>query len=219
MVQLSHLYMTSGKIIPLTRQTFISKVMSLLFNMLSRFVSAFPARSKHLLISWLQSVSTVILELYLELFGEFIYLKINLSLLPLFPLLFAMHEVMEPDAMILVFWVLSFKPAFSLSFFTLIKRLFSSSSLSAIRVVSSACLRLFIFLLSLDSSLCFIHPGISCDVLCIEVKWGGWRYRALSYSFPNFEPVHRSMSSFNCCFLTCIHVSQKMMRWSDTPIS
>ena len=55
-------------------------------------------------------------------------------------------EAMGPDAMILVFWMLSFKPAFSLSSFTFIKKLFSSSSLSALRVVSSACLRLLIFL-------------------------------------------------------------------------
>ena len=56
------------------------------------------------------------------------------------------HEVMGPDAMIFVFWMLSFKPTFSLSYFTFTKRLFSSSSLSAIRVVSSAYLRLLIFL-------------------------------------------------------------------------
>ncbi|CAM9851830.1 unnamed protein product [Rangifer tarandus platyrhynchus] len=54
--------MTTGKSTALTRQTFVSKVMSLLFNMLSRFVIAFPPRSKCLLISWLQSLSTVILE-------------------------------------------------------------------------------------------------------------------------------------------------------------
>ena len=58
MVQLSHPYMTTGKTIALTRQTFVSKVMSLLFNMLFRFVIAFLSRSKHLLISWLQSLST-----------------------------------------------------------------------------------------------------------------------------------------------------------------
>ena len=61
-VQLSHPYMTTGKTIPLTRQTFVGKVMSLLFNMLSRLVIAFLQRSKHLLISWLQSPSAVILE-------------------------------------------------------------------------------------------------------------------------------------------------------------
>ena len=61
-VQLTHPYMTTGKIITLTRQTFVSKVMSLLFNMLSRLVIAFLPRSKHLLISWLQSPSAMILE-------------------------------------------------------------------------------------------------------------------------------------------------------------
>ena len=62
-VQLSHLYMTTGKTIALTRQTFAGKVMSLLFNMLSRLVITFLPTSKHLLISWLQSPSTVVLEL------------------------------------------------------------------------------------------------------------------------------------------------------------
>ena len=61
-VQLSHPYITTGKNIALTRQTFVGKVMSLLFNMLSRLIIAFLPRSKHSLISWLQSPSTVILE-------------------------------------------------------------------------------------------------------------------------------------------------------------
>ena len=62
MAQISHPYMTTGKTIVLTRQTFVGKVMSLLFNMLSRLVIAFHPRSKCLLISWLQSPSTVILD-------------------------------------------------------------------------------------------------------------------------------------------------------------
>ena len=61
-IQLSHPYMTTGKTLALTRQTFVDKVMSLLFNMLSRLVITFPPRSKPLLISWLQSPSAVILE-------------------------------------------------------------------------------------------------------------------------------------------------------------
>ena len=61
-VQLSHLYMTTGKPVALTRWTFVGKMMSVLFNMLSRFVIAFLPRSKHLLISWLKSTSAVILE-------------------------------------------------------------------------------------------------------------------------------------------------------------
>ena len=76
----SHPYMTTGKTIALTRQTFVGKVVSLLFNMLSRLVITFLPRSKRLLISWLQSPSAVILEPK----------KIVLSLFPLFPHLFAM---------------------------------------------------------------------------------------------------------------------------------
>ena len=134
-VQLSHPYTTTAKTIALTRQTFVDKVMSLLFNILSRLVIAFLPRSKHLLISWLQSPPAVILE----------PLKIkSLTVSTVSPSI--SHEVMGPDAMTLVFWMLSFKPAFSLYTFTFIKRLFSSSSLSAIRVVSSAYLRLLIFL-------------------------------------------------------------------------
>ena len=62
LVQLSHPYITTGKIIDLTRQTFVGKVMPLVFNMLSRFIITFLPRSKRLLISWLQSPSAVILE-------------------------------------------------------------------------------------------------------------------------------------------------------------
>ena len=90
-VQLSHPYMTTGKTIALTRQTFVDKVMSLLFNMLSMFVLTFLPRSKHLFISWLQSPSTVILETK----------KINLTVSIVSPSI--CHEVMGPDAMILVF--------------------------------------------------------------------------------------------------------------------
>ena len=127
--------MTTGKTIALTRWTFVCKVMSLLFNMLSRLVIAFLPRSKHLLILWLQSPSAVLSEP-----KKIEYLTASIVSLSIY------HEVMGPDAMIFVFWMLSFKPAFSLSSFTFIKRLFSSSSLSAIRVVSSTYLRLLIFL-------------------------------------------------------------------------
>ena len=138
MVQLSHPYMTTGKTIALTRWIFVGKVMSLPFNMLSRLVIAFLPRSKCLLISWLQSPSAVILE-------PNNIKSVTVSIVS--PFIF--REVMGPDAMILAFWMLSFKPTFSLSSFTFIKRLFSSFSLSAIRVVSSAYLRLLIFLLEI----------------------------------------------------------------------
>ena len=127
--------MTTGKTIALTRQFFVGKVMSLLFNVLSRLVITFLPRSKDLLISWLQSPYTVILEL--PKIKSATVSTVSPSIC---------HEVMGPDAMILVFYTLSFKPTFSLSSFTFIKRLLSSSSLSAIRMVSSAYLRLLIFL-------------------------------------------------------------------------
>ena len=139
MVQLSHPYTTTGKTIVMTRQTFVSKVMSLLFNMLSKMVIAFLSRSKCLLISWLQSPSAVILEPPQNK-GLSHYFHFFPSIC---------HEVMGPDAMILVILMLSFKPTFSLSSLTFIKRLFSSSSISAIRVVSSVYLRLLIFLLKI----------------------------------------------------------------------
>ena len=90
--QLSHPDMTTGKTIVLTRRTFVGKVTSLLFNMLSRLVIAFHPRSKHLLISWLQSPSAVILE----------PLKIkSVTVSIVSPSI--CHGVMRPDAMILVF--------------------------------------------------------------------------------------------------------------------
>ena len=140
-VQLSHPYMTTGKTIALIRWTFVGKVMSLFFNMLSRFVITFLPRSEKLLISWLQSPCAVILEPQKIKSVTVSTVSPSIS-----------HEVMGPDAMILVFWMLSFKPTFLLSVFTFIKRLLSSSSLSAIRVVSSAYLRLFIGKLSVQFS-------------------------------------------------------------------
>ena len=92
MVQLSHEYMTAGKTIALTIQTFVSKVMCLLFNMLSTFVIAFLPKSKHLFISWLQSPSAVILET-----EEIKSVTVSIVSSSIF------HEVMGPDAMILVF--------------------------------------------------------------------------------------------------------------------
>ena len=91
-VQLSHPYMTTGKTIALTRWTFVGKVMSLLFNVLSRLVITFLSRSKHLLISWLQSSSAVILEPP----------KIkSVTVSTVFPSI--CHEVMGQDDMNLVF--------------------------------------------------------------------------------------------------------------------
>ena len=131
----NHPYMTTGKTIALTRRIFVGKVMSLLFNILSRLVIGFLPRSKHLLISWLQSPSAVILKPPKIKFVTVSIVSPSIC-----------HDVIGPDARILVFWILSFKPTISLSSFTFLKRLFSSSLLAAIRVVSSAYLRLLIFL-------------------------------------------------------------------------
>ena len=128
-VHLSQPYVTTGKTITLTRQTFVGKVMFLLFNMLSRLFIAFLPRSKCLLVSWLQSPSTVIWSP--EIKSDTVCI-VSLSIC---------HEVMGPNAMILVFWVLSFKPAFPLSSLTFIKRHSVSSSLSAIRVEPAACVQ------------------------------------------------------------------------------
>ena len=114
---------------------FVGKVMSLLLSMLSVLVIPFLPRIKHFSISLLQSQSTVILEPN----------KIKSDTVSTcYPIYFPWSD--GTNTMILVFWMLSFKPTFSLSSFTFIKRLFSSSSLSAVRVVSSAYLRLLIFL-------------------------------------------------------------------------
>ena len=91
-VQLSHPYMTTGKTIALTRQTFVGKIMSLLFNMLSRLVMTFLPRSKHLLISWLQSPSSVIFEPRKIKSDTVSTVSPSIS-----------HEVMGLDAMVFIF--------------------------------------------------------------------------------------------------------------------
>ena len=151
MVQLSYPYMTTGKTIALTIQTFVIKVMSLSFNMLKLCCHSFSSKEQCLLISWLQSPSAVILEP--KKIKSFTVSIVSPS---------TCHEVMGQDAMILVFWRLSFKPAFSLSSFTFIKRLFSSSSLSAIRVVSSAYLWLLMFLPAILILACDLFSPAFC---------------------------------------------------------
>ena len=179
--------------------------MSLLFNTLSRFVIAFLPRSKCFLISWLQSPSTVILE----------PMKIKSVTASTFSP-FICHEVMRLDAMILIFhfFMWSFKPAFSLSSFketlSFLKRLFNSSSRSAIRVVSYAYLKLLLFLPTtlIPASDCISHVGHY-----VSVKQALWHYTALLYSLLNFEPV------FPCPVLTAAswptyRFLRRQVRWS-----
>ena len=101
----------------------------------------------------------------------------------------------------LSFWMLSFKPAFSTSYFTFIKRLLSFSLLSAIRVVSSAYLQLLIFLPEI------LIPIWDLSSLAFYMMFSA--YKLNKQGDTNFGPVCFSMSSSNCCFLTCIPISQE----------
>ena len=207
-VQLSHPYMTIGKTIALTRQTFVGKVMSLLFSMLSMLVITFLPRRKYLLISWLQSPSAVILEPP----------KIKSpTVSTVFPSI--CHEVIGWDTTILVFWMLSFKPTFSLSSFTSIKRLFSSS-LSAIRVVSSAYLRLLVFLLAI------LIPACASSSPVFLMMYSAYK---LNKHGDNIQPWHTPFPIWNqsvvpCPVLTVASWSayrflKRQVRWSHIPIS
>ena len=153
MVQVSYPYMTTGKTIALTSRTFVGKVMFPLFNMLSRLVITFLPRSKRLLISWLRSPSAVILEP--RKIKSAIVSTVSPSIC---------HEMMGPDAMILLFWMLSLKPTFSVSF-TFIKRVFTSSLSHKGGVI---CISEVIDISpsNLDSSLWSLQPSISRYVLC-----------------------------------------------------
>ena len=146
------------------------------FSMPSRFVIASLLRSKCILISWLQSPSALILE-------PKKIKSVNLSTFSLF----ICYEVMGADAKFLVFWMLNFKPGFSLSCFTFMKRLFSSSSHSAIRVVSSTYLRLLIILQAIliqayDSSILTFH------MMYYKLNKQVDDIQPWCTSFPNFKP-------------------------------
>ena len=186
--------------------------MSLLFNMLSKSVIAFLPRSKHLLISWLQSPSAVILEPQ----------KIVSHCFHCFPIYLPWSDGTEGHN--LGFLNVSFKPAFLLSSFTFTKRLFSSSSLFAIRVMSSAYLRLLLFLPAILIPACTlsspafhmiysayklhkqgnnIQPWctllpiwnqsiVTCPVLTV-VSWHGYRFHT------RWSGIHHSFKNFPVC--------------------
>ena len=190
----------------LTRKTFVGKVKSLLFNTLSRLIVAFLPRSKHLLISWLQSPPAVILEPK----------KIKSAIVS--PSI--RHEVTGPDAMTLVFWMLNFKPTFSLSSFTFIKRLFSSSSLSAIRVVSSAYLRLLIFLPAI------LIPDCASSSPAFHLMYSAYK---LNKQGDNTQPWRTPFPIWNQSVIPCPVLTvgswpayrflRRQVRWSGIPIS
>ena len=200
--------MTTGKTIALTRWTFVGKVMSLVFNMLSRLVIAFLPRSKHLLISWLQSPSAVILEPpTIKSFTVF----------HCFPIYLAWSD--GTGCHDLSFWMLSFKPTFSLSL-SLSSRLFSSSSLSTIKVVSSAYLSLLIFLPAI------LIPACVSSSQAFLMMYSAYK---LNKQGDNIQPWRTPFPIWNqsvvpCPVLTVASWSayrflRRQVRWSGIPIS
>ena len=205
-VQLSPPYMTTGKTIALIRWTFVDKVMSLLFNMLSRLDITFLPRSKCLLISRLQSPSAVILGPK-KIKSDTVSPSIS-------------HEVLGPDAMIFVFWMLSLKPNFSLSSFTFIKRLFSFSSLSAISVVSSVYLKLLIFLPTILIPACaYSSPAFLMMYSAYKLNKQGDNIQSWHIPFPIWN-----QSVVPCPILTvaswpAYRFLKRQVKWSGIPIS
>ena len=156
--------------------------MPLVFNMLSTLVIAFLPRNMCLLISWLQSPSAVVLEP--KKIKSLIVSMVTPSIC---------HEVMGLDAMILIFWLLSFKPTFSLSSFTFIKRLFSSS-LSAIKVVSSAYLRLLLFLQAI------LIPSCASFSLAFHLMYSAYK---LNKQGDNIQPWYAPFLIWNQSVVPC----------------
>ena len=177
--------------------------------MLSRFVIAFLPRSKCLFISWLQSPSAVILEP--KKIKSVTVSVVSPSIC---------HEMMELDATILAFWMLSFKPTFSHSSFTYIKNLFSFSSLSAIRVVSSAHLRSQIFLPAILIPAC----ASSSPTFCMMYS----AYK-LNKQGDNIQPWCTPFMIWNQSVVPCLVLTvaswpayrflKRQVGWSDIPIS
>ena len=174
--------------------------MSLLLNMLSRLVITFLPRSKHLLISWLQSPSAVILEPQKIKSVTVSTVSPSIS-----------HEVMRPDAMILVFWMLSFKPNYSFSSFTFIKRLFSSSLLSAIKVVSSAYLRLLISLLAI---LILAYDSSSPSFL---MMYSAYKLKPWHTPFPIWNQSVVPCAVLNVASWPAYRFFRRQVRWSGIP--
>ena len=175
--------------------------LSLLFNMLSRLVITFLPRYKCLLISWLVSPSAVILEPP----------KIkSLTVFTVSPSI--CYEVMGPDTMILVFWMSSFKPTFSLSSFPFIKRLFSSL-LSAIRVVSSMYLRLLVFLPAI------LIPVCASSSLAFHMRYFACKLNKQSDNIQSWHtPLCCSMSN-SVASWPAYRFLRRQIRWSGILIS
>ena len=201
--------MTTGKTIALTRRTFVDKVVTLLFNMLSRLAIAFLSRSKCLLISWLQSPCAVILE-------PPKVKPVTVSIVS--PSIF--HEVMGLDAMILMFWMLSFT-----SFFTLLFH-FHQEALQFLfafchRVVSSAYLRLLIFLTAI------LIPACASSSPAFHMIYSAYK---LNKQADSIQPWHipfqfGASPLFHACPVLTVaswpayRFLRRQIRWSGIPIS
>ena len=179
------------------------------FTILSRLVITFLPRSKCLLISWLQSPSAVILQLK----------KIkSVSVSTISPSI--CHEVIGPDAMILLFWMLSFKPTFSLSSFTFIKRLFGSSSLSAISVMPSVYLRLLIFLLAILIPACASSsPSFHMIYSAYKLNKQGDNIQPLCTPFPVWNQFVVPCPVLTVASWPAYRFLRRQVRWSDIPTS
>ena len=208
MVQHSHPYMTTGKIIALTIQSFVGKVMALLFNTLSRFLTAFLLRRKCLLISWLQSPYAVILTR-----------KIKSVTVSTFPHLFAIKwwdQILR--SLFFECWVLS--QLFPLCSFTFIKRLFSSSFLSAIKMVSSAYLKLLIFLPAI------LIPACESSSPAFHIIYSAYK---LNKQGDNIQPWCTPFLIWNQSIIPCpvltnaaclpFRLLKRQVRWSSIHIS
>ena len=180
------------------------------FNKLSRFIIAFLKKIKHHLISWLHPPSAVIFE-------PKKIKSVTVSIVALS----VCHEVIGADAVVLVFWMLSFKPAFSLFSFTFIKRFFRSFLLFAIKVVSSAYLRLLIFFPAVlipscaSSSLAF-HMMYSW----YKLKKQGDNIQCWHTPFPISNQSNCFISSSLFCFLKPVYrFHRRQVSWLGIPIS
>ena len=179
--------------------------------MLSQLIITFLPRSKCLLISWLQPPPAGILEGHPPQIKSATVSTVSPSVC---------HGVMGPDAMILVCWMLSFKPTFSLSSFTFVKRVFSSSSLSAIRVVSSAYLRLLVFLLAI------LIPACASSSPAFLMMYSAYK---LNHQDNNIQPWHTPFLIQKQCVVPCPVLTvaswpayrflKRQFRWSGIPIS
>ena len=177
-------------------------------NMLSRLVITFPSRSKCLLISWLQSPSAVILEPP----------KMKSSTISTVSLSIC-HEVMGPDAMIFVLWMLSFKPTFSFCSFTYTKRFFSSFSLSAVRLVSYAYLKLFIFLLAILIPACASSSPVFLLIYsAYKLNKHGDNIQPWCTPFPIWNHSVVPCPILTVAFWPAYRFFKRQVRWSGIPI-